>query len=131
MGSFAITALYGGLLAIVLIILSVRVVFVVRLGRQVSLGDGDAQNLPTLRAQGNFIEYVPFAIVLLGIAEFHGTSPTWIHTLGAILLIARILHPFGLSTIAKLNVLRILGMAGTWTVLGVSAILCIRIFFGQ
>lgn len=61
---------------------------------------GDANNLALLqkiRRHGNFIEWVPFALVLMILAEAQGTGAMWLHAAGALLLIGRIAHPFGLA----------------------------------
>ena len=93
-----ITPLYAGLLAILYLALSYRVVQ----GRQVvdgpGLGDGgDASMLRRIRGHANFAEYVPIILVLLAMLEL-GAWPAWLlHGLGAALLIARLLHGYALS----------------------------------
>ena len=60
MGNVAITAFYAGILAIILVVLSIRVVIVARAKAHVPFGDGGKDELkPIIRGQGNFIEYVP------------------------------------------------------------------------
>lgn len=61
---------------------------------------GDADNLRLLqkiRRHGNFIEWVPFALILMILAEAQGTAALWLHISGALLVIGRIAHPFGLA----------------------------------
>lgn len=63
-----------------------------------SIGDaGNAALLQKIRRHGNFIEWVPFALVLMILAEAQGTGALWLHAAGALLLIGRIAHPFGLA----------------------------------
>jgi uncharacterized protein len=63
-----------------------------------SIGDaGNAQLLQKIRRHGNFIEWVPFVLVLMILAEAQGAGKMWLHAAGALLLIGRIAHPFGLK----------------------------------
>lgn len=113
-----ITSLYAGFLALLLVALSIRVVVQVRAKGKVNYGDaGDTGFARVVRAQGNFIEYVPMALFLIGIAELNGASGTLLHSLGAALVAARLLHPAGLREEAGPNVARVVGTAGTWVIL--------------
>lgn len=56
--------------------------------------------LRLMRAHGNFVEYVPLALLALAGAEIAG-APSWlIAAFGAVLLLARIIHYFGLRAAA-------------------------------
>ncbi len=127
MGSVTITAFYAGILAILLVILSVRVVINRVKSRRSSepQGGGEEALQPIIRGQGNFTEYVPFAVVLIGYLEFTGSSSDLIHGLGIALVIARVLHPFGLRVEPGPTVLRVVGAVVTWLVLLVAAITAI------
>lgn len=90
-----ITLLYGGALALVFLVLSLRVIQ----GRSgkggPSLGDGgDTMMLRRIRAHGNFAEYVPITLILIGFLEISGTAPWIIHSLGASLLVGRVMHGY-------------------------------------
>lgn len=86
-----ITMLYAGLLAIWFLVLSYRVVQ--QRGHGVSLGHGDDQVLlRRIRGHGNFAEYVPLLLLLIGMLELGGLATWAIHALGATLLVARLLH---------------------------------------
>jgi uncharacterized membrane protein YecN with MAPEG domain len=63
---------------------------------------------------------VPFAVVMLLLAELCGGDPMFLHVLGGLLLLARIAHPIGLAYKAR-NPLRYLGTAVTWLVIVASA----------
>jgi uncharacterized membrane protein YecN with MAPEG domain len=92
-----ITALYAALLALVGVALQQLVGFS-RLRAGVSLGDGgNGALLVAMRRQANFVEQVPIAVVLMALIELNGAGAAWLHALGASLLFARILHPFGLE----------------------------------
>lgn len=92
-----ITPLYAGLLALLFLALSGRVVQ--QRGHGVSLGDGgDPELLRRIRGHGNFAEYVPLLLLLLAMLEFGGGHPPWLlHVLGATLVVARLLHGVALS----------------------------------
>ena len=112
-GGFPITSLYAGLLGFVLLFLSVQVVRS-RVQNEVSLGDGGISSLfVAQRRQENFVEYVPYAIVLLALLEASHASSGMLHTLGVTLVIARIAHPIGIATEFAMRAPRLLGTTGT------------------
>lgn len=115
MDQVTVTPLYAALCGLLLLILSIRVVAVVRAKGKLSLGDGgNPEFIPVIRAQGNFVEYVPIALILIAFAEAGGTSSTWIHAMGAALVIGRIAHPLGLSNDPDPSIPRFVGMILTW-----------------
>ena len=117
----SITPLYAALLGLVMLVLSARVIAGVR-AKGVGLGDGgDANNLVLIRSHGNFIEYVPMALILIGFAEAGGAADGWIHGLGGALLLGRILHPIGMSPSPDPNPFRFVGTVATLLVLLVSS----------
>ena len=112
-----ITALYASLVGLLLIFLSSRVV---RWRRQLSVGLGDGGEEDLLRAQrvqANFIEYVPIALILLAAAESQGLTGWSLHTGGAILVVARLLHAWGLSKSSGRTFGRFWGTLLTWVVI--------------
>ena len=66
-----------------------------------------------IRRHGNFIEGVPFALILLAALELNGASPGLLHGLGIALVLSRIAHPIGLKHDNLRNPLRAIGAAGT------------------
>ena len=59
---------------------------------------GDDESLLRLmRAHGNFVEYVPLALLALAGAEVAGAAPWLVAACGGVLLVARLIHYFGLS----------------------------------
>ncbi len=58
---------------------------------------GSADLLLKIRRHGNFIEWVPFVLLLMILAEAQGAGRLWLQAAGALLLIGRIAHPFGLK----------------------------------
>lgn len=92
-----ITALYASLLAPLLILLSLRVIRR-RRSVQAAIGDaGDPLLRRRMRVQANFVEYVPMALILLGLAESLHTAPWLLHLFGACLLAGRLAHAIGVS----------------------------------
>ncbi len=124
LNSVTITPLYAALLGLVLLVLSGRVIAVVRAKGEINLGDGGNPDFQVaIRQHGNFIEYVPLILILIGFAEAGGASNAWIHGLGGALLVGRIAHPLGLKPTPGPNVLRFVGTVLTLVALLVSAIL--------
>lgn len=128
--SLNITLLYAGLLAVLLIIWSLNVVRL-RLQEQVGLGSGQSMRLAAaIRIQGNFVEYVPMALVLLALMEWHGAAAPLLHTLGLVLLIGRLIHGIGLTQSAGKSAGRMLGTLATMAVLLVQAGYALGAYFG-
>ncbi len=92
-----VTTLYAALLGLIAIVLQLMVGRH-RLDTGVSLLDGGNQDLAVaIRRHANWTEHVPFALILLALIELNGANPGWLHLLGASLVTARIIHPFGLK----------------------------------
>jgi uncharacterized membrane protein YecN with MAPEG domain len=65
----------------------------------VSLGSGDVDELNrAIRAHGNFAEYVPLGLILLGLLEANDGHQGLVAALGVTLLIGRLFHAQGLKT---------------------------------
>ena len=112
-----ITGIYIALLALVGLALQQHV-GIHRMRADVSLGDGGDEALTVaMRRQANFVEQVPIALLLLGALELNGTSALWLHGLGVALLVARIVHPFGLEMANSKRIPRFLGAAGTLVIM--------------
>ncbi len=109
----AITPVYAGLLALLFVLLSTRVIRFRRTAR-VSLGDGGDEELRRrIRVHGNFIEYAPLTLVLMLLAELQG-QPAWaIHLIGGLLVIGRTAHAYGVSQSPQILALRVVGMTTT------------------
>lgn len=125
MTALPVTSLYAGLLAFVLLWLSVVVIGHRRRSR-VSLGAGQDEGLlQATRAHGNFIEYTPFCLILLALLEASGSAAWLLHALGLLLLAGRVAHGVGLMHQPNSFLLRQLGMAATFTVLGLGGALLV------
>ncbi|MEQ8896333.1 MAG: MAPEG family protein [Roseovarius sp.] len=117
-----ITPIYAGLLALLLVFLSFRVIFY-RLSAKISLGDGEDKALrKRIRVQANCVEYAPFGALLLLLAELQG-APLWaLHLLGLTLLAGRLLHAYGLGSTPQIPRLRQAGMVLTFTMFTATAL---------
>ena len=70
----------------------------VRSATGISFGDGgNPLLLQRVRQHGNFIEWVPFVLILMMLAEGLGAPAFYLHISGALLVLGRIAHPFGLK----------------------------------
>ena len=84
-----------------------------RYRHKVMIGDGGNEAVTArMRAHGNFTEYVPVFLLLLGAVELARGSPTWLWIVAALFVAGRILHVFGMDRPAP-NPLRSGGMALT------------------
>lgn len=112
-----ITLLFAALHALLLLVLLARVSRL-RHGRRIGFGDGgDPQLARAIRVHGNFVEHVPFALLLLGLLELCGLAAAWLWIFGGALLVARLLHAVGLSRSSGASFGRFYGTALTWLVL--------------
>jgi len=126
-----ITAFYAGLLALILTALG-AVIGPMRLRTNISILHGNDMALATLvRRHGNFVEAVPFALLLLGFLELNGTSPGILHGLGIALVLSRIAHPIGLKHDNVRHPLRAIGAGGTALVTLVAAVMLIWGFLSR
>lgn len=117
--STPITAFYGGLLGAVYIYLSFAVIFK-RREYKVGIGDGGEKHLSqAIRVHANFAEYIPFALVLMLMAEINQAHHLLLHVIGAALIVARVLHAFGLSNHVGVSWQRFVGVITTFTVFAV------------
>lgn len=117
-----VTALHAGLLGLGFLWLSVRVIRA-RGAHRVALGTGGHAVVErTVRAHGNFAEYVPMALVILALLEANGV-PAWaLHLLGLALLAGRALHAWNIAREAEVLRLRVIGMSLTFAVLGMGSL---------
>ena len=119
-----VTPLYAGILTLWFIVLSVRVMNLRRRG--MAFGDGgDIGVTRIIRAQANFAEYVPLALLLMGFLEVTRYSIYLLHALGVILVVARLFHGLALSFGWQARFGRVSGAALTLTVLVIESVLCL------
>ncbi len=119
------TLLVAGLHGLLLLALLLPIVRL-RRGRRVGLGDGgDRELLRRIRVHANFVENVPFALVLLALLELSGLDVLLVLALGAVLRVARLLHAQGLGRSEGKSLGRAWGTLLTWGVLLSGSLLAI------
>ena len=107
-------ALWTGLHLILLLVLSVLVTRQ-RRKHHVEIGDGGVPALnQAIRAFGNAAEYVPAALIGLGVLALAGAMPLLIHPIGFLLFAGRVMHAVGLSRSTGVSWLRTAGVLATW-----------------
>ena len=117
-----ITPLYAGLLALLFLALSGRVILH-RIAENISLGDGgDAGMARRIRVQANCAEYAPFGIILLAMAEVQGMPGWLVHIFGSMLFLGRVIHAWGLGASPQILSARRLGMGLTITRIAITAV---------
>lgn len=121
-----VTPFYAGLLGLLYLLLAANVIRT-RRAAGVNLGSGGDELLERrIRAHGNFAEYAPMGLVLIGVLELAGASPPMVlHGLGIALVAGRVLHGWALSSLTKRPVARVGGMIMTLTVIASAAISCL------
>ena len=90
-----ITAFYASLLGLFFTILTFRVLALrgVTLLKWLAFNNFGAQALErSVRAHGNFIEYVPMVLLMMYLAEAADLSSLRLHFTGALLLLGRVMH---------------------------------------
>lgn len=121
----AITPLYGAFFGLLLVFLSWRIVQL-RNKFQVKMGDGGHNELTAAtRAQGNLIEYLPTALILMLMLEFLDFSGWVVHGLGILFVVARLMHLKGINDPSGKSFGRKLGTRLTWAQIIVASLLCL------
>ena len=112
-----VTSIIASVLAIIFLRLSVAVIGL-RRKNKVALGSGGHDDLErAIRAQGNFSEYVPIAIILIACLELNG-APWWlVATPGLTLIIGRLIHAKGINIPPPDFSKRVVGMKLTFMTL--------------
>ncbi len=115
--SMSVTPVYAGLVALVFVFLSFRVIQI-RQKARIGLGDGGNRLLMRRqRVHANFAEYAPLVIVLMALSELSG-HPGWtLHLIGVCLIAGRLVHAYGVSQEPEVIRLRVIGMVLTLTAL--------------
>jgi uncharacterized membrane protein YecN with MAPEG domain len=102
----------------------------VRMSRKVSLGHGDVPGMEArIRAHANFNEYVPIALILMMLIEMNRGPSRGLWVIGALLVVARVIHPFGMDRPAP-NPYRAAGAMLTWAALLALIVWAVLIAYG-
>ena len=121
-----ISTIFTSILAIWLLILSARVIAL----RGISFLNffsfnnfGEKALSRSARTQSNFIEYTPFFLILLFIAEFNGSHPHFLYLVSCLYLISRLMHGIGFGFMRHSPFLNVGGITLTFV-----SILMIAVF---
>lgn len=91
-----VSAVIASAVTMLLLFLSYRVTSF-RVKHKQGLGVADDLDFEVaVRSQANLVEYAPFALIVLAIAEINGVSATLIYWTGMAFFIARVLHAWGM-----------------------------------
>lgn len=118
-----ITAIYGSLLALVILWLSIRVVSL-RRSHKVGLGSGGVEAIEhAMRVQANATEYIPILVLLLAVFELNGGNVTLTHVFGGLVVLFRVMHGIGFSGAKGVSIGRFVGALGTFVMVLVLALI--------
>ena len=121
MQALTVTLVTASIMGLVMIWLAARVI-AGRVKGDVIIGDGEnADLLYRIRAQGNFAEYTPLFLILLGALELSAGNQTVLAVLAAVFVVARVLHVFGMGENANLK-FRQIGMIATFLALAAASV---------
>lgn len=119
------TLLYAGLLGL----LSIGLAFPagsLRGKTGISIGDGgNTELLLAMRRHANFVEFVPLALILIGLLELSGVSGLPLHLMGGGLVVARVCHAVGIKADTIQSPLRGVGAGGTALITLVASVWCV------
>ncbi len=114
-GVLRFAPVYGGLLAILIIFLAYRVT-TFRRSEKVGIAQSNCSVAMqcAIRAHANALENIPIAILLLLMLELNHLNPILTNGFGITLVVARVLHAWGLSTCENYSFGRFYGTLLTW-----------------
>lgn len=116
-----VTAVFASILALMFIKLSFDVIGF-RRKNKIALGAGGIDELDrAIRAHGNFAEYVPLGLFLMGALELNGAPLELVALLGALLAMGRYFHAKGINEPPPEFTNRVRGMKLTFASLALSA----------
>ena len=117
----SITPIYIALLGLLFIPFTLRA-GLYRVQSNIFIGTGDdPEMLRRIRGQGNFVETVPIALLLLVAMELLGAKDMWLHVLGIALVLGRICHYVAITEIGP-SVCRPIGMVSTLLTILISSL---------
>lgn len=120
-----ISGIYAALGALLVILLSSRVIML-RVSSRTGIGDGGNHDLTKrIRVHANAVEYLPLGLILLVLVEWNQTLPLLVHCFGISLILGRILHAIGLSRSSGTSPARLIGMLLTLLTIVAMAVLLI------
>lgn len=120
MPALYVTSVFAAFAALMVAALGFHVA-IYRYRTRTNFGDeGDKALRARVRAHGNFIEYVPIALIVLGLVEYSGAEKWLVWLLGGILAAARLAHAIGV--LYRILPLRAFGATATFVMLALSGV---------
>tara|TARA_B100001093_G_C26461910_1_gene856822 strand:+ start:86 stop:475 length:390 start_codon:yes stop_codon:yes gene_type:complete len=125
-----ITGTYASLLALIVVILSFRVIALrgIPALKWFAFGnDGEESLQRAIRGQGNLIEYAPIFLILMLVAELGGLKENTLHSYGIAFLVARLMHGLCFGFLKHSMILRFGGSSLTLiSILGLAVLVLMR-----
>jgi len=117
----SVTPIYIAILGLLFIPFTLRA-GLYRVKSKILIGSGDdPEMLRRIRGQGNFVETVPIALLLIIAMELVGAKDMWLHGLGIALVLGRICHYVAITEIGP-SVCRPIGMLSTLLTILISSL---------
>jgi uncharacterized protein len=127
----ATTALCAAILGLLGAALTVNVI-VTRVKTKIDTGDGGIAALAqAIRAQGNFIEQAPLALIVIGFAEAAGARAAAVWAMAGLLVASRLASAFALSRSLRQSPLRQFGGGTSFLVLAAASIMLLLALFAM
>jgi uncharacterized protein len=125
-----ITAVYAAILGLLGAALTVNVI-VNRVRTRVDAGDGGIAGLTqAIRAQGNFVEQAPLALIIIALAEAVGARPLVVQALGILLVASRLASAYALNRSLGQSPLRQFGGGTSVLVLAAASVVLLLAAIG-
>ena len=125
-----VTALYAAILGLLGAALTGNVI-INRVNSRVDAGDGGVAKLAqAIRAQGNFVEQAPLALILIALAEAAGARALVVQALGIVLVASRLAGAYALNQSLGQSPLRQFGGGTSVLVLGAASVVLLLAVFG-
>ena len=119
---------YAAIFALIFTFLSARTIRI-RRSQKVAVGTGGNLLLErAVRVHGNFAEYVPISLIVLGFDEARLVSPIILHVLCITLLVGRIIHAVGVAQTKENFKLRVAAMVLTLTTMAVASVVLLATY---
>ncbi len=126
----ATTALCAAILGLLGAALTINVI-VNRVKTKVDTGDGGIASLAqAIRAQGNFVEQAPLALIVIGFAEATGARAAVVWALAGLLIASRLASAYALNGSLGQSPLRQFGGGTSILVLAAASIVLLLALFG-
>ena len=117
-----VTILYAGIFGLLLLVLSLNIFReYIRIAVNSTARNEELWKRAE-RAQHSFVEFVPMCLILMFLIELHGAPSPVLHSLGILVIIAGVLHAYGVGKDSAANVMRIIGTQTTYLVLMISSL---------